>query len=69
MADQRKPYVQPTAEIMPRPVRLIDGNKLKEKAVPLLFPTEMEPCGHLPDPGTKAQDIVKSTLISSVRTA
>lgn len=29
---------------------LIDGNKLKEKAVPLLFPTEMEPCGHLPVP-------------------
>lgn len=31
-------------------VWLIDGNRLKEKAVPLLFPTEMEPCGHLPDP-------------------
>lgn len=29
---------------------LIDGNKLKEKAVPLLFPTEMEPCGHLSEP-------------------
>ena len=29
---------------------MIDGNKLKEKAVPLLFPTEMEPCGHLPSP-------------------
>ena len=29
---------------------LIDGNKLKEKAVPLLFPTDMEPCGHLPTP-------------------
>lgn len=29
---------------------LIDGNKLKEKAVPLLWPTTMEPCGHLPDP-------------------
>lgn len=31
-------------------VYLIDGNRLKEKAVPLLWPTEMEPCGHLPDP-------------------
>jgi len=31
-------------------VYLIDGNKLKEKAVPLLFPTDMEPCGHLPNP-------------------
>lgn len=31
-------------------VYLIDGNRLKEKAVPLLFPTDMEPCGHLPDP-------------------
>lgn len=29
---------------------MIDGNKLKEKAVPLLFPTTMEPCGHLPNP-------------------
>lgn len=29
-------------------MRLIDGNKLKEKAVPLLFPTEMELCGYLP---------------------
>ena len=27
---------------------LIDGNKLKEKAVPLLVPTTMELCGHLP---------------------
>ena len=29
---------------------MIDGNKLKQKAVPLLFPTDMEPCGHLPNP-------------------
>ena len=29
---------------------LIDGNKLKEKAIPLLFPTDMEPCGHIPVP-------------------
>ena len=29
---------------------MIDGNKLKEKAVSLLFPTEMEPCGYLPNP-------------------
>ena len=28
---------------------LIDGNKLKEKAVSLLFPTKMETCGHLPN--------------------
>lgn len=29
---------------------MIDGNRLKEKAVSLLFPTEMETCGHLPTP-------------------
>ena len=29
---------------------MIDGNRLKEKAVLLLFPTEMETCGHLPTP-------------------
>ena len=29
---------------------MIDGNKLKEKAVFLLFPTKMEPCGYLPHP-------------------
>ena len=29
---------------------MIDGNKLKEKAVSLLFPTKMESCGHLPNP-------------------
>lgn len=29
---------------------MIDGNKLKEKAVPLLFPSNMEPCGYIPVP-------------------
>ena len=38
---------------------MIDGNKLKEKAVQLLFPTEMEPCGHLPDP---VQAVTVSTI-------
>ena len=31
-------------------MRLIDADKLKEKAIPLLFPTKMEPCGHIPIP-------------------
>lgn len=31
-------------------MRLIDAHALKEKAVPLLFPTKMEPCGHIPIP-------------------
>lgn len=31
-------------------MRLIDADALKEKAVPLLFPTKMEPCGHIPIP-------------------
>lgn len=31
-------------------MRLIDANVLKSKAVPLLFPTKMEPCGHIPVP-------------------
>lgn len=31
-------------------MRLIDADALKEKAVPLLFPTKMEPCGHIPVP-------------------
>ena len=29
---------------------MIDGNKLKEKAVALLFPSKMELSGYLPDP-------------------
>lgn len=40
---------------------LIDGNRLKEKAVPLLWPTEMEPGGHLPDP---VQAVVVSEIES-----
>ena len=31
-------------------MKLIDGDVLKSKAVPLLFPTKMEPCGHIPAP-------------------
>lgn len=31
-------------------LNVIDGNRLKKKAVSLLFPTEMETCGHLPTP-------------------
>ena len=31
-------------------MRLIDADILKGKAVPLLFPTKMEPCGHIPVP-------------------
>ena len=38
---------------------MIDGNRLKEKAVSLLFPTEMETCGHLPTP---VQAVTVSTI-------
>ena len=38
---------------------MIDGNKLKEKAVSLLFPTKMESCGHLPEP---VQAVTVSTI-------
>lgn len=31
-------------------MRLIDADALKRKSVPLLFPTKMEPCGHIPVP-------------------
>ena len=31
-------------------MRLIDADALKRKSVPLLFPTRMEPCGHIPVP-------------------
>ena len=31
-------------------MRLIDADILKRKSVPLLFPTKMEPCGHIPVP-------------------
>lgn len=31
-------------------MRLIDAYALKRKSVPLLFPTRMEPCGHIPVP-------------------
>lgn len=31
-------------------MRLIDADVLKSKAVQLLFPTKMEPCGHIPVP-------------------
>ena len=38
---------------------LIDSNELKEKAVPVFMPTDMEPCGHLP--GT-----VQAVLVSEI---
>ena len=31
-------------------MRLIEADALKRKSVPLLFPTRMEPCGHIPVP-------------------
>ena len=31
-------------------MRMIDADALKRKSVPLLFPTRMEPCGHIPVP-------------------
>ena len=31
-------------------MRMIDADALKRKSVPLLFPTKMEPCGHIPVP-------------------
>ena len=31
-------------------MKLIDADALKRKSVPLLFPTKMEPCGHIPVP-------------------
>ena len=31
-------------------MRIIDADALKRKSVPLLFPTKMEPCGHIPVP-------------------
>lgn len=38
---------------------MIDGNKLKEKAVPLLIPSEMELSGFLPNP---AQAVMVSEI-------
>lgn len=40
---------------------MIDGNKLKEKAVPLLIPSEMELSGFLPKP---AQAVMVSEIES-----
>lgn len=40
---------------------VIDGNKLKEKAVPLLIPSEMELSGFLPNP---AQAVMVSEIES-----
>ena len=40
-------------------VYLIDGNKLKEKARPVLIPTDMEPCGHIP---SKSQAVMVSEI-------
>lgn len=38
---------------------MIDGNKLKEKAVPLLIPSEMELSGFLPNP-------VQAVMVSEI---
>ena len=43
-------------------MRLIDADALKRKAVPLLFPTKMEPCGHIPVP-------VNSVVVAEIEQA
>ena len=43
-------------------MRLIDADALKRKSVPLLFPTKMEPCGHIPVP-------VNSVVVAEIEQA
>ena len=49
-------------------MRLIDADALKRKSVPLLFPTKMEPCGHIPVPvnAVVVAEIEQAPTIDSV---